>query len=137
MDEWNELLDAYAYEMEIASAGYEMMGRMLDRRAVVSWLKERDLDHIYIYGGGYLGVQLYQNVHEDIHILSVVDKSAGLLVNLPEIPVIGLEEFESQYKDQTVIVTPVKFYSQIQDYLSRFVRDDRVICLGELLGGII
>ena len=34
MDEWNELLDAYAYEMEIASAGYEMMGRMLDHRAV-------------------------------------------------------------------------------------------------------
>ena len=137
MDEWNELLDANAYEMEIASAGYEMMGRMLDHRAVISRLKENELTEFYIYGGGYLGIQLYQAVYNEINVISIVDKNAGLVIDLPNIPVLGLEEFENQYAGQHVVITPAKFYIPIKKYLSRFVPEERILCLGELIGGVL
>lgn len=135
MEKIDELLDVYAYEMEIASSGYEMMGCMLDRRYVKSRLKMAGISDVYIYGGGYLGIQLYYALRESANILGVVDKSGGLLLPIPEIPVMSLEEFRGTYKGQNVIITPMKFYQSIMEGLSAFVPEGKMMCLGEFLGG--
>lgn len=135
MGELDELLDAYIYASEIFASSYDMMGKMLDRRFIKSRVEKAGLSEVYIYGGGYLGIQLYHAVTPFVHILSVVDKSGKLLVEVPEIPVIGLDIFQSAYTQQKVIITPVRHYKSIYAELSEFVPEDRLLYLGEFLGG--
>lgn len=135
MENIGELLDVYASEMEIASAGYEMMGRMLDRKYLESRLKMAGISNMFIYGGGYLGIQLYYAINQSANVLGVVDKSGKLLLDIPDIPVISMEGFSEIYKGQDVIITPIKFYQSIFESLSDFVPEGRMMYLGEFLGG--
>ena len=137
MNELDELLDACTYELEIFSSGYRMMGQLLDREYVKSKIEMLGLSEIYIYGGGYLGIQLYNAVKRFVNILSVVDKSGKLLLDISDISVIDLNEFKSVYKQQSVIITPIKHYKPIYTELSEFVPSNKMICLGEFLGGIL
>ena len=57
MDNKDELIDIYGYQSEIFSKSYYMMGRLLDKNFVKKEVKKREMSDIYIYGGGYLGIQ--------------------------------------------------------------------------------
>ena len=134
--EMEQLLDAYEYEMEIALNNYNMMGQMLDVAYVQSRLRFWEINELYIYGGGYTGIQLYNAAKEFANVQAIVDKTGALLVNIPDIPVINMEEFRSQYQNQKVIITPNKFYQEIQNDISSFVPQEKMIYLGEFLGGL-
>lgn len=137
MEALEELLEAYANEVDILSASYEMMGAMLNGSAVVSRLQKRGISELYIYGGGFLGIQLFRAVCEDLNVISVVDKSGGLIIDIPQtVPVIDLAGLEKEYAGQMVVVTPVKHFYAIQEDLKRFVPTEKILYLGELLGGI-
>lgn len=56
----NKLRDAYAEELAIAECSFEMMGRLLDRNYIKGKLDLLKADGLYIYGGRYLGIQLYR-----------------------------------------------------------------------------
>lgn len=131
----DELLDIYAGQMRLAECSFGMMGRMLD----TSYLKKRlfrlEEDELYIYGGGYLGIQFYRMAGSIVKILSIVDKRGCLMVPCPDIPVLKLSEFEKVYSGQKIVVASVRFYSEIRDELSAFVDLNSVIYLGELLEG--
>lgn len=135
----DDLIDAYAYEMRVAECSFMMMGKLLD----ISYVKQRinilNLEEFYVYGGGYLGIQLYQTVynHNLAKVLAVIDKKGESSVRIPEIPVINLEKFEDIYREQKVIVASVRYYNEIRNYLSTFVRPDCILFLGEFLGGIL
>lgn len=135
MEELDELLDAYAYESEVFSSCYDMMGRMLDSKHIKSRVEKAGLSEVYIYGGGYLGIQLYNAITPFVNVLNVVDRSGKLLVEVTGIPVIRLDVFQSVYKQQKVIITPVRYYESIYAELSEFVPEDKLIYLGEFLGG--
>lgn len=135
MNELDELLNAYAYELEIFSSSYKMMGQMLDREYVKGRIEMMGLSDMYIYGGGYLGIQLYNAIQQSANVLSIVDRNGKLLVEVPGIPVIALNEFQSAYQGQDVIITPVKYYKSICMELSEFVPSNKIIYLGEFLGG--
>lgn len=137
MEELDEILEEYAYESEIFSASYELMGQMLDREYVKNRLEMLELFDVYIYGGGYLGIQLYNAINLFVNILGVVDKSGKLLLEISDIPIIDLNEFRSQYRQQRVIITPIKHYKSIYKELSEFVPKDKILYLGEFLGGIL
>ena len=96
-----------------------------------------NVSHVYIYGGGYLGIQLYNAINQFVNILSVVDKSGKLLVKCPDISVINLKEFKAVYGQEKVIITPIKHYKPIYTEVSEFVPKDKLIYLGEFLGGIL
>lgn len=132
-----KILDAYARELEIATYSYDMMGKMLDKEFVKSRIDLLGVTEFYIYGGGYLGIQLYQAVENMAGVPAIVDKSGGLLLNIPGIPVLNVERLKQVYKGQKVIITPVKFYREIYGELSSFVLTDQIIFLGELMGGIL
>jgi hypothetical protein len=137
MEELDEILEEYAYESEIFSASYELMGQMLDREYVKNRLEMLELFDVYIYGGGYLGIQLYNAINLFVNISGVVDKSGKLLLEISDIPIIDLNEFRSQYRQQRVIITPIKHYKSIYKELSEFVPKDKILYLGEFLGGIL
>lgn len=137
MEEFQELLDWYMRESDIMSASYEMMGMMLNSEKVTNSLRKRNISELYIYGGGYLGIQFFKAIRDNVSVISVVDKSGGLMIDMSEqIPVISLETFENQYQGQTVVITPVKHYHAISNDLQRLVRQDQMLYLGELLGEI-
>ena len=96
-----------------------------------------ELFDVYIYGGRYLGIQLYNAINLFVNISGVVDKSGKLLLEISDIPIIDLNEFRSQYRQQRVIITPIKHYKSIYKELSEFVPKDKILYLGEFLGGIL
>lgn len=134
----DKLIDAYAYEMKVAECSFQMMGKLLDVLYVKNRIDLFDLRDIYIYGGGYLGIQFYNAVknHEPVRTLAIIDKKGKLSVEIPEIPVVNLEKFEEIYNGQKIIVASVRYFSEIERNLSSFVSTDRILFLGEFLGGI-
>lgn len=135
----DDLIDAYAYEMRIAECSFMMMGKLLD----ISYVKQRihhlKLEEFYIYGGGYLGIQFYETVHNHnlANVLAIIDQKGEASVKQLEITVIDLKKFEDIYRGQKVIVASVRYYNEIKKYLSTFVKPDYIIFLGEFLGGIL
>lgn len=135
MGELDGLLDAYAHELGIFSSGYNMMGKMLDKKFIKSRVEKAGLSGVYIYGGGYLGIQLYNAITPFADVLDVVDRSGRLLIEVPGIPVIHLDIFRSVYRQEKVIITPVRHYKSIYAELSEFVPEGKMLYLGEFLGG--
>ena len=131
------LFDIYANEMEIASACYEMMGRLLDKKYVKERVEIAQLSDVYIYGGGYLGIQLYNSISQFTNVIDVVDRKGKLILDICDIPVISLEKFKCVYEGQMVVITPVKFYKSIYEELAKFIPEKKIIYLSELLGGIL
>ena len=81
MESKDELIDVYGYQTEVYTKSYNMMGRLLDNNFVKREVKRREWSDIYIYGGGYLGIQLYRVISPLVNVLSLVDKKGKLLIN--------------------------------------------------------
>ena len=73
MKDKNELIDIYGYQAEIYVKSYTMMGRLLYPDFVKQITENGNLSDIYIYGGGYLGIQLYRAISPIVNVLSLVD----------------------------------------------------------------
>ncbi len=128
----DELIGIYDYHLEIFSRCYDMMGRLLDISSVKREVESRRLSDIYIYGGGYLGIQLYRAISPFVNVISVVDKQGKLLLDsIEDIPVVDLGAFQNQYNGQPVIITPLKFYEEIYYELKEFVAENNIIFLEE------
>lgn len=132
----DELLDAYAEELAIAEYSYEMMGILLNRDYLKERLKSLNAHELYVYGGGYLGIQFYRACEKLIKILSIVDKQGGLRLNMADIPVTDLKGLKKLYKGENIVITPVRYYQEIQKELLSFVPQTKILFLGEFLGGI-
>lgn len=137
MDIQQDLIDAYTIDMEILSNKYELMVKMLNIQLLQSRIELLGVSELYIYGGGYSGIQLYRSLKNLVQVLAIVDKSGALLLDNSDIPVINLYDFQKKYIDQKVIITPMLHYQEIREELSSFISDDKMIYLGEFLGGII
>lgn len=132
MEKEDELIDIYSYQAEIFGKSYYMMGNLLDKAFVKREVDRRQLTEIFIYGGGYLGIQLYRAISPFVSVLSVVDKKGKLLIDtIDDVPVMDMEAFVQQYGNQPVIVTPIKFYRDIFRELIKVVPEDKIIFLQE------
>lgn len=134
MKDKDELIDIYGYQAEIYGKSYSMMGRLLDPNFVKQMTEKGNLSDIYIYGGGYLGIQLYRAISPVVNVLSLVDKKGKLLIDgLTDIPIMNMDNFQKKYNNQMVIVTPLKFYREIYHELKEFVSEDKIIFLEEFV----
>lgn len=134
MDNKDDLIDIYGEQSEIFSKSYFMMGRLLDKNFIKKEIQKRELSDIYIYGGGYLGIQLYRAIIPYVNVLSVVDKKGKLMIEMEDIPIMDMANFRTYYKDQEVIVTPLKFYREIYYELKTFITEEKIIFLEEFGG---
>lgn len=130
----DDLIDIYGYQSEIFSKSYYMMGQLLDKNFIKKEVQKREMSDIYIYGGGYLGIQLYKAIVPYANVLSIVDKKGNLIIEMEDISVIDMCSFRAQYKDEIVIVTPLKYYREIFHELRMFVAEDKIIFLEEFGG---
>ena len=135
MENKDDLIDIYGYQSEIFSKSYYMMGRLLDKNFIKEEVQKRELSDIYIYGGGYLGIQLYKAIIPYVNVLSIVDQKGKLMIDMEDISIIDMCSFQAQYQDEIVIVTQLKYYREIYRDLRMFVAKDKIIFLEEF-GGI-
>ncbi len=133
----NKLLDAYAEELAITECSFELMGKLLDRDYLKKRLDFLNTSALYVYGGGYLGIQFYRACEGLIHILSIVDKQGCLRLTITDLPVIDLDGLKKVYKGENIIVASVRYYQEIQQDLLFFVPKAKILFLGEFLGGIL
>ena len=129
------ILEEYADKSGIEAKSYELMGKMLDEKFVKERLEMFHICDAYIYGGTYMAVQLYRAANKYINIPGIVDK-AGMLVINEDVRVITLDDLCECYRGEKVIVTPIRFYSQIKNDLAKFMNSKDIIFIGELLEGI-
>ena len=130
-----ELLSEYRHEYDILFNEYELMGVLLNHNQILQRIKDLKIESCYIYGGGFLGIQCYRSICEMTEVKGIVDKSGGLKFNLPEIRVVDMDTFKNSYAQDMVIITPVKYASEIYKELIEFIQDDRLLFLGEFVLG--
>lgn len=135
MEQKEELFELYMQDLDLYITSYELMGRLLDRKNVSLRVNELELGDVYIYGGGFLGIQLYNAVKDLLRTCVVVDKKGTLNTDIPEIPVIGTERWKDVYNGENVIITPIKFSRSIYKELKKFIPEKKIMLLGEFLGG--
>ncbi|MDE5699941.1 MAG: hypothetical protein K2I96_21475 [Lachnospiraceae bacterium] len=131
MEDKDALIDFYGYQSEIWGRGYQMMGQLLDRNFVAHKVEKWNITNVYIYGGGYLGIQLYRAITPFSNVLSIVDKNGKLKVEIKDIPVMNLDIFRQYYKDEPVIITPLQYYKEICNELQDVVSMGKIIFLEE------
>lgn len=130
-----QILEEYVDKYSIAMKSYELMGKMLDEKFVKERLDMFYIRDAYIYGGTYMAAQLYRIAKNYINILGIVDKSGKMLIS-EDINIITLEDLQKRYNGEQVIVTPIRFYSQIEKDLLEFADSKNIIFIGELFEGI-
>lgn len=133
----NALVDAYAEELEIEKSNFELMGKLLDKNCLKKRIEELNIKKIYIYGGGYLGIQFYRACNNLIEALAVVDKRGRLQLDIKDIPVIGIDKLQKIYKNEIIVVTLLKYYWDIKNELCSFIPENKIIFLGEFMEGIL
>lgn len=131
-----KLIDAYAYDMNVASSSFEFMGRLLDIEYVKKRIELFGLSEIFVYGGGYLGIQFYNSVHEFVNIQAIIDRRQKIQIDSYAIPVVDIGRLREIYNGQTVIIASVRFYHDIRNELLGFVSEEKIMSLGEFLGGM-
>lgn len=150
MERLEALVDYYAHDKEklqhhckvlehrckLLEHRVAMMERMLDADYVVERMKLLGESEIYIYGGGYLGIQFFRSIRGIVKVFAVIDKSGKTKLDDSEIPVIDLVQFRSRYNDEIIIITPITFYREIRLELSEFIPQDRIRYIGDVLGVI-
>lgn len=130
-----EILEAYSRDYKIEAISYEIMGRMLDTNYVGKRLKLFNISSMYIYGGTYMGIQLYRIGKEYVSIKGIVDKY-GKIIDNSNISLFNLNEFKKRYKGEKVIITPIRFYDEIRTEIELCVKEENIISIGDLLLGI-
>ncbi len=130
-----EIFENYARDYKIESISYQILGMMLDEKYVVERLKMFGLNNIYIYGGTYMAIQLYRIGKKHIKIKGIVDKSGRMVLN-EKVTVMLLDELKKKYENEFIIVTPLRYYSEIKRELEQFVDTTKIMDIGELFFGI-
>lgn len=132
-----ELIDAYAENMELSFCKFELMGKMLNVNLIKERIKKLSVSELYIYGGGYLGIQCYLSIFHLIKVLALIDRTGKLIIERNDIPVISFQKFQEVYNGQKIIITPIISYQEIKENLLVFVPENNILFLGEFLGGIL
>lgn len=136
-EEIEKIFDYYVEEYKIQYFNYRMMGKLIETENVKERIKAFGFSEIYIYGGGYLGVQLYNSVKEFVDVKAIVDKSGVISVAVKGIKSMSLVDLREKYNGEKVIITPVKYYKEIKNDLEKFIDEKNILYLGEFLEGVI
>lgn len=136
MNSEEEIFELYVRDYRIESFSYKMMGKLLESERVKARLQLYNIESVYIYGGGYLGIQLYNAIYNMTDIKAVVDKNGGLSVDIKGIRAISMDDLMKEYSGEKIIITPVKYYQAIKKDLLKFADEKEILFLGEFLEGI-
>ena len=130
-----DILECYERDYKVEALSYQIMGMMLNEKYVEKRLGLFNINDMYIYGGTYMAIQLYQTGKKYADIKGIVDKSGRVVLN-ENVPVMLLDELRNKYKGEKIVVTPLRYFQEIEEELKQFVDVANIIDIGELLLGL-
>lgn len=130
-----QILEEYSIGYSVEAMSYEIMGKMLDEEFIEERLRKFEITNLYVYGGTYMGIQLYRIGIKYLNVLGIVDKYGKTLGN-DKTAVMMLKELKEKYKDEKIVVTPIRFFREICGELEVFVDKKNIIGIGELVLGL-
>ena len=130
-----QILEEYSIGYSVEAMSYEIMGKMLDEEFIEERLRKFEITNLYVYGGTYMGIQLYRIGRKYVNVLGIVDKYGKTLGN-EKISVMMLDELKEKYKDEKIVVTPIRLFKEIYGELEGFVDKKNIIGIGELVLGL-
>lgn len=87
---------------------------------------------IVIYGMGYEGTKLYDELRDtDIQILYGIDKNADN-IKVCDLKVVSIEEADIEQKVDAIVVTPFKYFAEIEAELEKKFLDVDIISLDDV-----
>lgn len=118
---------------ELYRIRFELMGLMLDSVTIRSIIDIQKWKSLYIYGGGYMGIQAYRAFSPYTEIVGMIDRSGGLMIQIEGVKVYSLEEFVKEYDGKSpVIITPLESARAIYRDLIGYVNEERIYYINEL-----
>lgn len=133
MGKEKEILEEYVKAYYSESLGYRMMGLLLNHEMLKERVIQTGMQKVYIYGGGSLGIQLFDALKSFADIQAVIDINATLVVSRKEIPVIGLEQLKQDYEGEWIIITPIRYLNEIYHDLQLIAPKEKIMHLCEFL----
>lgn len=128
-----KIYEEHIRKEELYQIRFELMGMMLDSMMIGSIIDKWKWKSVYIYGGGYLGIQAYHAFSPYIQILGMVDRSGGIVIPIDEARVYSLEEFiEENDSKSPVIITPLESAKMIYQDLAAYIDEERIYYINEL-----
>lgn len=137
INELETLVKLYAQELDCALIELKYIGLLLDGALLKERIIKYQMKKIYIYGGSYLGIHLYQSLKGKVDIPAIIDKSGGSKVHVPDLRVIRIDEFFNLYDGEYVIATLTNYFDEIKHDLTKVVSSEKILPIGEFLGGMI
>ena len=127
-----EIFDSHIRREELLRIKFELMGQLLSPDVVKGIVDEHAWQSIYIYGGGYLGIQACCAFRQFIDVPCVIDRAGGLMVPRDDIEVIFPEELAKTDNDLPIIITPLEYAGDIRNNLLNYRGEERIFYLNEL-----
>ncbi len=133
MEDLNRL---YGRELDFYSLAYDVMGKLLDSDSVIRFFAERNIERVYICGGGYLGIQLFNAIREKIEVIGIIDKSGKTKYPIKGAKCIDYQRFSEIYAGECVVVTPLQHNESIYNELKNLMDESKLIFVGEIIDKI-
>jgi len=127
-----EILDSHVRREELFQIKFELMGQLMRPEKVKSIIDAHAWQSLYIYGGGYLGIQAYNAFRRFIDVAGVIDRTGELLVPRDDITVFLPEELAKIKNDLPIIITPLEHARVIRNTLLDYRSEERIFYLNEL-----
>ena len=118
---------------ELYQIRYELMGMMLNQVLISLIVHKRKWESIYIYGGGYIGIQAYRAFSPYANVVGMIDRTGGLMIPIDGVRVYSLEEFATEYdRKSPVIITPIEAAPKIYEDLANSIDKERIYYINEI-----
>lgn len=127
-----DIFDAHVRKEELLQIKFELMGQLLRRDIVKRIVDMYKWQSLYIYGGGYLGIQAYDAFHHFINVAGVIDQKGELLVSRDDIQVFLPQDLAKMEDDLPIIITPLEYARDIRNNLLKYGSEERIFYLNEL-----
>lgn len=131
----DKLIELYAQELDCAQMDLKYVGLLLDDNLIENSLEYYKIKRLYIYGASYLGVLMARMLKGKVDVSALIDKSKGAKIQIPDVKVLGIDDFCNVYDNEYVIITLGNYYDEIKRDLHSFVPVEKMLLLGEFLGG--
>lgn len=126
------IFDSHVRREELFQIKFELMGQLLRLDTVKKIVDEHAWQSIYIYGGGYLGIQTCYAFRHFTNVVGIIDQVGELIIPKEDINVFLPKDLVEIHNDLPIIITPLEHAYIIQNELLKYMKEERIFYLNEL-----
>ncbi len=126
------IFDSHVRKEELLQIKFGLMGQLLRRDKVKGIVDKYNWQSLYIYGGGYLGLQAYDAFGHFIDMAGIIDQTGELLLPRDDIDTFLPQDLAKLEDDLPIIITPLEYACAIRNDLLKFRSEERIYYLNEL-----